>query len=203
MIKPKHNCQWFEINTVHQLLPNVKTPPVPVPREFYDVLDNESYQAINVAGDGWCGYYVLQFIKYMRSGNIMKKEDIRKQLNDIVISAEKSVVRPHWLEIQEFALIGRADQFNVAALIKRDGQYVIEVYCYNPMFKGWFFPILRDNVHYQLLCARYAKQLCIQFDTSSTMKIFEAFGYPFPIESVDPEYYLQHYNAIEDRLYMS
>jgi hypothetical protein len=196
------SCTWFDINAVQLLLPEVHTPPLPVPREFYGALDDKSYQSINVKGDGWCGYYVLKLIKYMLFGQINKKEDIRKQLNYIVRINKKRVVKPHWLEIQEFALIGQADKFNVAALIKRDEQYVIEVYCYDPMFKGWFFPILRDNVHYQLLCARDNKQLCIQFDKSRAMKVFEAFGYEYPRYAIDPQHYLKHYDAIQDRLFI-
>ena len=120
------------------------------------------YGIMDVVGDGYCGYYVLGLLTYLRTGQIMDTQqiidDVRSVYETLIPNYNK--IKPnsnHWLDVAEFSMYAYKHKINVCILGEKNGRYEIsQTFIYNA--NGcWAFVKLQGNHHYQLLCAQKDK----------------------------------------------
>ena len=122
-------------------------------KEFYGIMD--------VVGDGYCGYYMLGLLTYLRTGQIMDTQQVIDDVRSVytMIIPGYNNIKPntnHWLDVSELSMYAYKHNMNVCVFKENEKgtEYVIgQTFIYNA--DGyWAFVKLASNSHYQLLCAR-------------------------------------------------
>ena len=180
----------FHIQNVHDRLSYIKASLVYLPRQLRE--GHLLYGAVDVRGDGWCGYYALGLLEYLTSGKTLTRERIKEQL-DI---KKGSIQPPHWLETYEFGMFG-VGRFNVGVFIKR-GDYILEVVCYSKKVNTWVFPILIGNSHYQLVCRKINGRLRVDYTNHVASQVFRRENASYPNHEINPIEYLKTFEPVQD-----
>lgn len=136
-----------------------------LPRNLH-LHNEENYGLIDVKADGWCGYYALGLINFLKYDKLTQPLDMfnetTKELNPKPIH--------HLMDIQEFGLYGLYNKLNIA-IFTMDGEerYSLHVTYIHSTNDTWIFPILVGNGHYNILCRKRLTtyQIGFEFDEAN------------------------------------
>jgi len=193
----------FDLETVHEVLPYVDETLYKVPKTFGFLADSETLGIIDVAGDGWCGYYALGLVIYLLSGQVLGATDVEDKIKNIYKMLKIKPVIRHWLEYIEFAAYGKRHKFNVG-VFSRDqakGKYTLRYPEYSSDENPWVFAILAGeyNSHYKLLAREIPdNQLRIDFDSDAARIIFSLMQVEYPEPNINTYTYVQMKHALLD-----
>lgn len=161
---------------------------------------------INVRGDGYCGYYVIQLLEYMNClmirslSELLKVREMALQEAKLEEKTKNSLItaKRHYLEYLEFALImGKlVPKLNIAVIVqsnvKKTGDkkirrvYPVRIASYD-FGKNWAFILLSHNAcHYELLTVAEKGMYRSEFTENEAREIFECCQSEYPTAKVDP-----------------
>jgi hypothetical protein len=81
------------------------------PKKAYSIFPD--FKRVDVPGDGYCGYYVLQLVRYFLTREIITVQSMREMLEDVLGKTD-----PHYLEVQEMGYITRNWGVNIGVIVQ-------------------------------------------------------------------------------------
>lgn len=190
----------------------IKLPPI-LERQLEDV----SFQVgrINVTGDGYCGYYVIQLIDYFMNPNFVRTVQYLEIVRQMVICSaninsdlKTRLINapPHYLEYIEMgSILGlRVSNLNIAVIVqtkvqktgeKKQQGYPVRVINYSPGRNWAFLLMTRGAHHYELLTVKEKNLHRVCFTVPEAVEMFKACSGEYPeipvcakdqIEFLDP-----------------
>ena len=189
----------FDLETVHEILPYVDKTLQKVPKTFGHLADSKTLGVIDVAGDGWCGYYALGLVAYVMSGQVLGATDVADKLKNIYKMLKMKPNIQHWLEYIEFAAYGKRHKFNVGVFSRNSekGKYTLRSAEYSSNANPWVFAILSGNTHYKLLAYETPEdRLRIDFDSNVARILFTLMQAAYPEPDTNQYTYIQVKNAL-------
>lgn len=157
----------FNLHVMYKTLGYIAKDLLDLPRTL-DIPDKMSYGMINVMGDGWCGYYALGLI------NFLKYDKLTQPLDMFNVTTKDLNPKPiyHLMDIQEFGLYGMYNKLNIAIFTMDEaGIYSLHVTYIHSTNKTWIFSILVGNGHYNILCRKRLTTYQIGFDFNEAQEI--------------------------------
>lgn len=178
-----------------------RIPPV-MDRQFGNLPFNIG--RINVTGDGNCGYYVIQLIKYLNHYKILSLQELQvERMNALceskTASQELISAKRHYLEYLEVGIIlsRLVPELNIAVIVqsnvKKSGEkrakrvYPTRVVSYKPGLYWSFLLMSHGARHYELLTIAESGDLHrASFSPEEAMEVFECCESEYPTVPVDP-----------------
>jgi len=181
---------------------NLKIPPV-----LQRQLDTISFQVgrINVAGNGNCGYYVIQLLEYLVNNHVRSLENLQMVRIEAILAAKIDAelklrlvgATNHYLEYLEVGMIldRILPSLNIAVVVQTDvkksgdkrqrREYPVRVLNYK-IGQCWAFLLMSCGAHhYELLTEREKDRHRALFISREAREIFAACSAEYPTEVVD------------------
>uniref|UniRef100_A0A6C0CMF4 Uncharacterized protein n=1 Tax=viral metagenome TaxID=1070528 RepID=A0A6C0CMF4_9ZZZZ len=161
----------FNLYVMYKTLKYIAKDLRNLPRTL-DIPNKMSYGMVDVRGDGWCGYYALGLINFLKYDRLTQPLDMFNDVTSFIPNPHKPIY--HLMDVQEFGIYGLNHRLNIAIYtLQPDDRYILQVLFYNSKFTTWIFPILIGNGHYNILCKRRVTSYQIGFEGNDAKHILQ------------------------------
>jgi hypothetical protein len=187
--------------TIHVDRRRQSIPPV-LKRQF-DAC-NVSLGRVNVLGNGYCGYYVLQVLHYLIDGKSYEVPEMNQFLHKAIdgteidsnLKIQIKFAERHYLEYLELGVYMAEWDFNFAVVVQTDEKrtgakrqkrtYPCRTVNYRPERSQWIIALMSHKAnHYELLTVKEDYGHRAFFSEEEAKEVFRACDSEYPTDVVD------------------
>lgn len=174
----------FLLENIHH--PDIDKRTLPLPDYLQRQLIHVNFEVgrINVRGDGYCGYYVIQLVDWALNGRMLSVRDLNSLRKELIMRYSNNHALfnapNHYLEYIELgSILEVLISANVGLVTQTGATYPIHVINYQPG-RDWVFILLSNNKHYELLTVKNEGYHRVLFSLEESRAMFEVCKSEYP-----------------------